>query len=604
MKSAQIAVSNVWIILFFVGILFFYKDELKKNKATRVLLWSCIIRLMCNTIFWYFDGKPGPVTRICKDFSFVMNDVVFIAFSVFIWNLLKKKGEKAGIILKAYWCIEIVAMLLRTISMFTGLPSPINGEMFYGREQYFFLTCLESVAELTIIVWLMIKYHNELNKILMTFGCGYVILMSATTVYEYLELGPSLQIYAQAYLAIIAFFIGEIKLRNDLSETKRSFEIANQAKTNFLFNMSHDIRTQMNILIGFTELLKKYKGDPWKTQEYLNKIEGASKFLLPMINNVMEMARMETGDFTLDESVWPAEQFLEALYAVFEEPMKEKKISFTRSLQAEHKYVYCDPVRLQEIFVNILSNAYKYTPEGGSVRMDVVEIASPKEGYALYQTTISDTGIGISPELLPHLFDDFLPKISGAAKKPEGTGLGMPIVKKLVELMDGTITVESEVGVGTKFVISVYHRIADENVVPVKEKVPDNIERFMGKRILLAEDNELNAEIAVELLSGIGFEIERAEDGAVCVDMITKAEPNYYDIILMDIQMPNMNGYQATRRIRGFSDGRKASIPIIAMTADAFEEDKRNAFTAGMDGYLAKPVELTKMIETISEILK
>ena len=392
-------------------------------------------------------------------------------------------------------------------------------------------------------------------------------------------------------------------LNTELEWAKTQAEAASSAKTSFLFNMSHDIRTPMNAIIGFRDLLEKHIDEPERRTDYLRKIKEASKVLLSIINNVLEMARIEKGTIVVEEVPWNAISFNDTLFNVFPETMAAKHIEFTREIDVQHENVYCDPTKLREVFINILSNAYKYTNAGGKVHMALREIPCNREGWVLYETTISDTGMGMSEEFLPQIFDEFSRENNTTANKIEGTGLGMPIVKRLVELMDGTIQVKSKKGVGTTFIVILPHRIAEEEV----EFVPANVEAdeavFEGKRVLLAEDNDLNAEIAQEILTSVGFLVERAEDGSVCVDKVVSADAGYYDLILMDIQMPNMDGYQATMAIRELTDEAKANIPILAMTANAFEEDKRKAFNSGMNGHIAKPIDVSELFRELSKVL-
>ena len=392
-------------------------------------------------------------------------------------------------------------------------------------------------------------------------------------------------------------------LNTELEWAKTQAEAASSAKTSFLFNMSHDIRTPMNAIIGFRDLLEKHIDEPERRTDYLRKIKEASKVLLSIINNVLEMARIEKGTIVVEEAPWNALSFNDTLFNVFPEMMAAKHIEFTREIDVQHENVYCDPTKLREVFINILSNAYKYTNAGGKVHMALREIPCNREGWVLYETTISDTGMGMSEEFLPQIFDEFSRENNTTANKIEGTGLGMPIVKRLVELMDGTIQVKSKKGVGTTFIVILPHRIAEEEV----EFVPANVEAdeavFEGKRVLLAEDNDLNAEIAQEILTSVGFLVERAEDGSVCVDKVVSADAGYYDLILMDIQMPNMDGYQATMAIRELTDEAKANIPILAMTANAFEEDKRKAFNSGMNGHIAKPIDVSELFRELSKVL-
>ncbi len=395
----------------------------------------------------------------------------------------------------------------------------------------------------------------------------------------------------------------ELEYEKELKEATDVAEAANAAKTSFLFNMSHDIRTPMNAIIGFTNLLRKHQEEPARREDYLDKIEKSSQVLLSIINNVLEMARIEKGTIDLIEEPVLAEEFNETLQIIFRELMRQKGLAFICTVDVQHNKVCIDSTKLREVFYNILSNAYKYT-EKGSVTMSVKEIPCPREGYAFYQTTITDTGIGMSEEFLPHLFEEFARENNTTDNKIEGTGLGMPIVKRLVELMDGTIEVKSQKGVGTTFIVTLPHRIVED--AESKKKLSTDIDQsiFKGKRILLAEDNDLNAEIAMEILSEVGFVLERAEDGAQCVAMLEKAEAGYYDIILMDVQMPNMNGYETTRAIRQMADPKKAATIILAMTANAFEEDRQRSIDSGMNGHLVKPIDVPELMKTLAGYLQ
>lgn len=372
-----------------------------------------------------------------------------------------------------------------------------------------------------------------------------------------------------------------------------------------LFNMSHDIRTPMNAIIGFADLMEKHIDDRDKVRGYIKKIQDSSDFLLSLINNVLEMSRIESGKMVLSENLWNVEQFNDMLVSVFEEQMKRKNLTFTRSIQIEHEDVICDALKLKEIYLNVLSNALKYTPEGGSISMELTELPYNRDGYGLFRCVITDTGIGMSDEFQKHIFEEFTREASATESGINGSGLGMPIVKKLVEFMDGTIDVQSKVGKGTSVIIAIPHKIADRTAIEeMRNTVSDFTDvSFDGKRILLAEDNDLNAEIAITILEEAGFGVEHAADGVICVDMLEKAEAGYYDLILMDIQMPNMDGYKATQTIRNLSDKEKADITIVAMTANAFEEDKRNAYAAGMNRHIAKPIKVDELMSALKEIL-
>ena len=391
--------------------------------------------------------------------------------------------------------------------------------------------------------------------------------------------------------------------KEELRIAKEQADEANKAKSVFLFNMSHDIRTPMNAILGFADLLKKHMGDAEKQLRYIDNIKISGGYLLGLINNVLEMSRIESGKLVLNETRENLNELIKNSEVVLCEEYKLKKLTIVRDIELTHQEVYCDATKLQQILLNIVSNAVKYTPENGKITISIKDLPCEKEGYSNYRMIVEDTGIGMSKEFLPHLFENFTREKTVTDNKIAGTGLGMGIVKKIVELMGGEIEVFSEQGKGTKIVINVPLRLAEE----VKGSEEDKTEAeysFEGKRILLAEDNDLNAEIAAEFLGEMGFETERAEDGAVCLDMLEKAPAGYYDIILMDIQMPNVNGIKATKLIRQLEDKAKADIPIVAVTANVFEDDKKRALDAGMNGFAAKPIEPENLFAALEEALR
>ena len=360
----------------------------------------------------------------------------------------------------------------------------------------------------------------------------------------------------------------------------------------------------MNAILGFASLMEENITDTDKLKDYLGKIKSSGEFLLSLINNVLEMAKIESGKAELDETSVNLREAQKQLLSVFDVEIKKKNLTCTYSLDIQHEYVYLDETKDREIFTNLISNAIKYTTNGGKINISVTELPQTKEGYADYRIIVSDTGIGMSPEYIPHMFDSFVREHNSTESKIAGTGLGLPIVKSLVDLMGGTIEVESELGKGTKFTVSLSHRICDDPEVQ-KAADPDSftdISDMTGKRILLAEDNELNAEIAIAILENAGFMVERAADGIICVDMVEKAEPGYYDLILMDIQMPNMDGIKATKVIRRLPDAVKADIPIVAMTANAFMEDKKSALEAGMNDFVVKPINVNELMVTLTSM--
>lgn len=383
-------------------------------------------------------------------------------------------------------------------------------------------------------------------------------------------------------------------------------EEASEAKTRFLFNMSHDIRTPMNAIIGFSDLLEKHLDDKEKVHDYIKKIQLSGSFLLSLINYVLEMARIESGKATLRTEVGDAQELLGALNAVFEPAVEKKRLKYNCTLDVEHRFIICDVTKVREIVLNIISNSVKYTPEGGSVTVQIKEIPWEKEGWTAYRILVEDTGIGMGAEYLPHIFEEFTRERTSTESKVVGAGLGLPIVKALIDLMGGTIQVESERGKGSKFEVILPFEIASEEEVKDSyvKKEEKLYNRSKEKRILLAEDNELNAEIAITILEENGFKVERAEDGCKCVELFSEKPAGYYSTILMDIQMPNMDGYTASRKIRGMEREDAKAIPIIALTANAFDEDRNKAFAAGMDGHIAKPIDVGRMVRSIGALVK
>ena len=375
-------------------------------------------------------------------------------------------------------------------------------------------------------------------------------------------------------------------------------EKANAAKSDFLFNMSHDIRTPMNALLGYSELMKRELTDP-KLMDYQEKMEQSGNLLLSIINNVLDMARIESGKVELDEDYVKIRDIYQGIYKIFQAEAEKKGIHLKMEYDVKHEHVICDETKNKEIFLNLISNAVKYTASGGRVTIRITELDCDRKDYVRIRTQVIDTGIGMSEEFLPSLFEAFARERNTTDGKIAGTGLGMPIIKKYIDMMYGTIEVESKQGEGSKFTVTLEYRIADKSYYErATEKFSDMDEtRISGKHILLAEDNDLNAEIAEFILEDMGLIVDRVEDGVQCVSRIEQKPAGTYDLILMDIQMPNMDGYKATEVIRDLSDKNKANIPIIAMTANAFEEDRKKALAKGMNGHIAKPVDIEKMRE-------
>ena len=381
-------------------------------------------------------------------------------------------------------------------------------------------------------------------------------------------------------------------------------ESANHAKSTFLFNMSHDIRTPMNAIIGYADLASRHSDDPAKLKKYMENIQVCGQNLLMLLNNVLDLARIENDKTEMEYSVSDVEKDFRNCIAMFRNLADSKGQTLMVTTQLLHPYIYADIPHLTEVCTNLVSNAVKYTGAGGTIRCDVTQKPGKKEGWCDTVVTVADNGIGMSQEFQKHIFEPFERERTSTVSKVEGSGIGMGIVKKLVGLMGGTVEVESRIGVGSTFTVTIPSRIASEDEIQAKRETgPSDQNSMFCVKILLAEDNDLNAEIAVELLQEEGSTVDRAKDGVECVDMLEKAANGTYQLILMDIQMPVMNGYDAAKKIRRMDDPQKADIPIIAMTANAFSEDKQAALDAGMNDHIAKPINMNVLVPTIQKYL-
>jgi signal transduction histidine kinase/CheY-like chemotaxis protein len=401
------------------------------------------------------------------------------------------------------------------------------------------------------------------------------------------------------------------KAANDTQELNAKLQIAaenaesaNRAKSTFLFNMSHDIRTPMNAIIGYADLASRHSDDPAKLEKYMENIQVCGQNLLMLLNNVLDLARIENDKTEMEYSVSDIEKDFRNCIAMFRNQADSKGQTLTVTTQLPYPYIYADIPHLTEVCTNLVSNAVKYTGAGGTIRCGITQKPGEKEGWCDTVVTVADNGIGMSQEFQKHIFEPFERERTSTVSKVEGSGIGMGIVKKLVELMGGTVEVESKIGVGSTFTVTIPCRIASEDEIQAKREInPSNQKCLCGTRILLTEDNDLNAEIATELLQEEGCTVDRAKDGVECVDMLEKAANGTYQLILMDIQMPVMNGYDATKKIRRMDDPQKANIPIVAMTANAFSEDKQVALDAGMNDHIAKPINMSVLVPTLRKYL-
>ena len=400
----------------------------------------------------------------------------------------------------------------------------------------------------------------------------------------------------------------ELEKKNlELTDAVDKAEAANLSKRAFLFNMSHDIRTPMNAIIGFTNLAEQNIDDKDKVGDYLGKIMSSSKHLLALINDILDMSRIENGKVNIEAVPVCIKDQMQLVEDVIKSEVEANGLTYIEKTEnLDDIYVYADALHVNRVLVNILSNAVKFTPEGGTITFTIRERKSPREGYAYYDFVIEDTGIGMSEEFQEHIFEQFAREKSSTVSHTQGTGLGMSITKSLVELMGGDITVQSELGKGSVFTVTLELQKTTEDMVSGKavDHGTFSDSDITGKRILLAEDNDLNMEIAVSILEAMGLDIETAKDGSVALEKIKAKPADYYDLVLMDIQMPMMDGYETTRAIRALDDPDKANVPIVAMTANAFAEDRKNAFDAGMNDHIAKPLDVEVVAQVITEQLQ
>ena len=784
MQSVQLAASEVWVTLIFVVIMYLFRNELRQKSVTKLLMIVCIARLISDAVSWAFDSVPGlwwgALTRVSNYVTFVSNDLVSLVFSVFLWDLVKSDSEKPPLILKAYWALEAVAVAALSLNLHFGWFYSFDSGNGYSRGTYYQMTHIAPIAALLVVLWLLIRYHGKFSGNLKFLAWSYFALMAGATAYEYMNFGLSLQTYAQTFSALVAFFVGEIELRQNLIAAQKSLEHANaelkeeekkveaaleaerekdealraqqdqlalalaaaqqanKAKTMFLNSMSHDIRTPMNAIVGFTALAQTHIENTEQVQDYLAKINTSSTHLLSLINDILDMSRIESGSVKLEEQPVHLPDLLHDLRTMIQGLINAKQLNLYIDTQdVEHEDVITDKLRLNQILINIVGNAIKFTPVGGDIIIHFVEKPCPTNGYTTYEISIKDTGIGMSSEFLGHVFETFTREQSATVSGIQGTGLGMAITKNIVEMMGGTIDVESEAGKGSKFTVTLTVRLAGKPVkyapisqlqgaralvvdddietcrsvckmlrsidmqpdwtvtgkeavlraqdaaetneaykvyivdylMPdmngietvrrirrvIKEDVPiivltaydwtdfeqeardagvtafvakpifmselrniltnpvqdapqkpEPAERrydYSGRRVLLVEDNALNRELATTILRETGMQIDCAGDGIEAVNKINEAPENTYDLVLMDIQMPRMDGYTATREIRTLPSNRKANIPIVAMTANAFEEDRRKAFECGMNGHIVKPIDMKTISAVLDQIL-
>lgn len=394
----------------------------------------------------------------------------------------------------------------------------------------------------------------------------------------------------------------ERKSKAELEQALAAAEKASRAKGAFLSSMSHDIRTPMNAIIGFAEIIAQNTGDKDVVERSVQKILKSGDVLLKLINDILDLSKIESGKTTLDFTAVDLNTEIENLSVMFSESTEQAGVNFVVLKNIENRYVLCDNIKFSQIMVNILSNAVKFTPKGGRIVFSITERGRAENGFAQYVFSVKDTGVGMSENFRSHAFEMFEREKTTTETGISGTGLGLAIVKRLVEMMGGEVEIISELGKGTEVVVSLKFEITDVSNVKTGKLRTNAVMDFAGKRLLLVEDNEMNREIASAILSELGFTVEQAENGAVAVDKVANSKNGYYDIILMDLQMPVMDGYKATSEIRALANRALSGIPIVAMTANAFDTDRQKCLEAGMNGHIAKPIDISKLFETLAEV--
>lgn len=635
MQSVQIAASEIWFALIFCVIMILFKNDFKQNKVKKILMIVCVVRLISDAVSWAFDGTPGlfwgTVTRISNYITFIANDLVSLLFSIFLWRLLRKDGESPDIVLKIYWCLEGIALIMLTLNLNFGWFYSFNSSNLYSRDDYYHLTHTAPIAALLAVLWMLIRYRDRFGKNLRFLAWTYFILMLGATAYESMSFGLSLQTYAQTFSALVAFFVGETEIRRDLISTHKKLEQANEelkeeekkvetaleaemkmdeelrehqnqlsaalaaaqqankAKTVFLNSMSHDIRTPMNAIICFTALAQTHIDNTELVRDYLAKISASGTHLLSLINDILDMSRIESGSMKLDERPVHIPDILHDLCNMIQGLISTKHQNLYINISdVQNEDIITDKLRLNQILINIAGNAIKYTPVGGDIIIRLAEKTCKKSGYAAYEFSIKDTGIGMTPEFLDHVFDTFAREQPSEVSGIQGTGLGLAITKNIVEMMGGTIEAESEKGKGSKFTFTLTVRLANQ---PIKYKPAAELQ---GARALVADGDIDTCRSMCKMLRSIGMRPDRATTGE---EAVLRAQDAYeqndkYKVYIVDYLIPDMNGIETIRRIRKVI---KNDAPIIALTAYDWTDFEKQARQAGATAFIAKPVFMSEL---------
>ena len=545
----------------------------------------------CSAAAYKLSKAEGNRKRAAAGLIGVLISVIFIIVQLVPHVAALDAMASEAFLLLAFWCLIGFVFYWRTVTKST--LTEYSGMSTSG-------IALFTLLVYSVLMWFIkrIAAAESILQVKQTLVLDVIILLVMIFI----------------GLAVMLYLQNVVRKKHEAMEREKIQAVESSlAKSRFLFNMSHDIRTPMNAIIGYTNLARKEEGIT-KIHEYLDKIEGSSQHLLALINDILEMSRIESGTIELDYLPIDFRTLFDSIRDLFSEQMREKNLDFqVHTNQVQNPYVWCDSKNMNRVLLNIISNAYKFTPEGGHITTSLFEVGSEENGYGSYEIRVQDSGIGMSREFVDKIFTAFERERTSTVSGVEGTGLGMSITKSIVDMMGGTIEVITAPGAGTTILIRLKLKLAEEKDVTnvqletlehMEEAQAETVVDFTGKRLLLVEDNMVNMEIANMILQDNGFAVETAENGKIALDMVSSSEPGYYDAVLMDIQMPIMDGYEATREIRALSNKDLANIPILAMTANAFKEDERAVMEAGMQAHIAKPVDVDQLLKTLASVLR
>ena len=593
----------------------FKKSENKKTRRDKLfvlLLVSCIAALVADALSWVLDGNIRflPVLYICTTLSMLMTFVLICEFIVYLAEYIRERQKISHLFEYIYMTFTLAATVFIIVTTVNGKLFTFENGVYADGPWYTAYVIINIIAMLLSLV-VFFAYRKSLSQHDFIATLPYIILPCIAAAIN--TIVPEFSYaYPAVTLALIVVYImlqineeiqKEINARKALEDAKIAAETANQAKSLFLFNMSHDIRTPLNAIIGFTDIAEKSIDDKARALEALGKVRMSSAHLVSLINDVLDMSAVESGRVNIAEEPVCIDVAKDNLYSILAGGAEAKDITFSAEIDSSvtHHWIYEDRMRVMRVLTNIVSNSVKYTKPGGNIRLTIEELPCDQEDCARYRYTVSDTGIGMSKEFLAHVYEPFSRAESSTRSGVPGTGLGLTITKAMVDLMGGTISIESELGKGTTVRVEFENRIAEsvDLISTEQESVSIN---FEGKKILLVEDNELNREITTEILEEEGIIVDAAEDGDIAVEKMRNAAAGQYDIILMDIQMPHMNGYDATQAIRELPGG--SDIPIIALSANAFKEDVDRSLAAGMNAHVAKPIDVKVLFETMRRFVK